>query len=112
MPLSRATDQAELTGALLLPVEAVASDEPTKTLARDYEQYPADGTATARASSPELGLTRPWRSRRPRQSPGNRATEPLVIAIAREANARPLARSPAGCKWSAGVRMTGWSQVR
>jgi hypothetical protein len=35
MQLSRATDQADPTGALLLPVEAVASAEPAQTLARD-----------------------------------------------------------------------------
>ena len=35
MQLSRATDQADPTGALLLPVEAVASAEPAQTLTRD-----------------------------------------------------------------------------
>src|SRR5688572_6866001 len=81
MQLSRATDQAGPTGALLLPVEAVASAEPAKTLARDDEQ-------------------------------SSRPTESLVIAIAREANARPVTWPPAGCNLVDGVQMTGWSQVR
>jgi hypothetical protein len=35
MQVSRATVHADPTGALLLPVEAVASAEPAQTLARD-----------------------------------------------------------------------------
>jgi hypothetical protein len=41
MQLSRAADQAEPTGALLRPVEAVASAEPAKKLVRDDEQSSA-----------------------------------------------------------------------
>jgi hypothetical protein len=35
MQLSRATDQADPTGALLLPIEVVASAEPAQARARD-----------------------------------------------------------------------------
>jgi hypothetical protein len=68
MQLSRATDQADPTGALLLPVEAVASAEPAQTLARDEQEEPDSSAASRPRSSvlrsSALGLRRARRSSR------------------------------------------------